>query len=225
MCVSALNEIECNGRSALRGILSIIFQAGILKMAEEVLVKLSDAAIVFATLIGPVVAVQVQKWIERSREKRNRQLVVFEALMATRATRMSVRHIDALNAIPIAFYGRGKRLEKIRTEWNDYLSHLSDKNKIEANIEVWRGEQIPKIVSLIHEISQYLGFSFSKNEIENGIYLPEGHVTQEADQQTVLAGFARIFRGERGLPIWVNNFHLKPEEIMENVTTPSPAEK
>jgi hypothetical protein len=181
-------------------------------MAEEAFFKLSDGAIVFATLIGPVVAVQVQKWIERSREKRTRQLAVFEALMATRATRISVRHIDALNAIPIAFYGSGKRLDNIRTEWNDYLSHLSDTKKIEANKELWQGEQVPKFVSLVYEISQYLGYSFSKSEIENGVYHPQGQVTLENDQQTVLAGFARIFRGEIGLPIWVNNLHLPPPE-------------
>lgn len=189
-------------------------------MAEDTLFKLSDAAIVVATLIGPVVAVQVQKWIERSREKRTRQLAVFEALMATRATRMSVRHIDALNAIPIAFYGTGKRLEKIRTEWNDYLGHLSDTKKIEANIDLWQGEQIPKIVSLVYEISQYLGFSFSKNEIENGIYLPQGHVTLESNQQAVLSGLAKIFRGEAELPISVNNLHV-PQDAAGRLPAPT----
>jgi hypothetical protein len=185
------------------------------RMADDALFKLSDAAIVVSTLIGPVVAVQVQKLIERSGEKRKRQLTVFEVLMATRMTQMSPRHIDAINAIPIAFYGNGKRLGKIRSEWNDYLKHLSDKQKNETNTELWRGEQRTKLISLIFEISQYLNFSFTKSEIENGIYLPDGHVVQENDQHAVLAGFARIFRGELGFPVWINNLHLAPEDLKQ----------
>jgi hypothetical protein len=165
--------------------------------------QLSAAAIIFATLMGPVFAVQIQKWLERAREEKARQFSVFEALMATRASRMSPRHVEALNAIPIAFYEKGQQLEKIRTEWNDYFAHLCDKTKQEENRDAWIGEQIPKIVGIIYQISTYLGYSFSKKEIEKGIYLPEGFATIEADQHLIRWGFARVFEGKFGFPIYV----------------------
>jgi hypothetical protein len=70
--------------------------------------RVGELAIVFATLLGPVLAVQAQKWIERAREKTQRKIAIFRTLMATRATFLSPAHVEALNAIPIEFYGNKK---------------------------------------------------------------------------------------------------------------------
>ncbi|MGZ7172458.1 DUF6680 family protein [Burkholderia gladioli] len=59
-----------------------------------------------ATLLGPVLAVQAQKWVERAREATNRKQSVFTTLMATRQSRVSIDHVRALNSIDLAFYGR-----------------------------------------------------------------------------------------------------------------------
>ena len=50
---------------------------------------ISDGLIILATLLSPLIAVQVQKWIERSTESCNAQRSIFYALMSTRATRLS----------------------------------------------------------------------------------------------------------------------------------------
>ena len=39
---------------------------------------------IVAIIIGPVLAVQAQKWVELAREKRNFRLHTFKRLMATR---------------------------------------------------------------------------------------------------------------------------------------------
>lgn len=41
---------------------------------------------IIATIAGPILAVQAQKWLERLRERRNRKFCVFQQLMATRAS-------------------------------------------------------------------------------------------------------------------------------------------
>ena len=51
--------------------------------------KGADIAIVVATLLGPVLAVQAQKWLERGREITQRRAWIFRTLMATRATNLS----------------------------------------------------------------------------------------------------------------------------------------
>jgi hypothetical protein len=43
-----------------------------------------DGLIAACTLVGPVLAVQAQKWIERAAAKRARKKVLFESLMMTR---------------------------------------------------------------------------------------------------------------------------------------------
>ncbi|MGZ8308564.1 MAG: DUF6680 family protein [Rhodoplanes sp.] len=57
--------------------------------------------VVLATLAGPIVAVQTQKWIERATENRLRKYAIFNALMANRATRLADDYVKALNLIDI----------------------------------------------------------------------------------------------------------------------------
>ena len=48
-----------------------------------------DFAIIFATLLGPVLAVQAQKLLERQRDIKGWRLAIFRTLMATRAAMLS----------------------------------------------------------------------------------------------------------------------------------------
>ena len=67
---------------------------------------------VIVTLISPVIAVQVQKFIERYTDKKTLKIDIFKQLMATRSqnARLSNEHVRALNMIDIAFYGRVKKV-------------------------------------------------------------------------------------------------------------------
>ncbi|WP_406935450.1 DUF6680 family protein [Acinetobacter seifertii] len=67
----------------------------------------SDLAIIFATLLGPILAIQIQKLIEKRNFAHTRKVVLFEQLMATRATRLSPEHVRALNMIDIISMVRG----------------------------------------------------------------------------------------------------------------------
>lgn len=171
------------------------------------LFEFTDVILVLATFAGGLFAVGLQRWLEKRNEKGKRQAEVFEALMTTRATRLAPRHVEALNSIPIVFYGKGRSLQQIREDWNDYLKLLGDNDFRGRSPEAWAGAQIPKLVAILHAISQHLGFSFTKQEIENGIYAPEGHFAIEAAQRSVLWGMARILEGQGSFPIWVANLH------------------
>jgi hypothetical protein len=149
--------------------------------------------------------VQAQKAIERATDKKRRRMRLFETLMATRATRMAPAHVEALNSIPLTFYGNRRGLKEITTAWNDYLAHLSDETKRKANYDAWIGEGIPKFVDVVFYMSAYLGISLSRQDIQNGIYMPEGHTAIEADLHKIRWGFARVFEGKFGFPIYVNN--------------------
>ena len=60
-----------------------------------------DVAVIAATLLGPVLAVQIQKYLERWREENDRRHRIFKVLMATRAAPLAANHIEALNLIDI----------------------------------------------------------------------------------------------------------------------------
>ena len=61
--------------------------------------------LIVSTILGPVLAVQAQKWVERARERKNRKAWIFHTLMATRGNRTDVNHVQALNMIELGFYG------------------------------------------------------------------------------------------------------------------------
>ena len=90
----------------------------------------TDTALITATVMGPVLAVQAQKWIERARGRREAQLRIFNTLMATRAARVSPAHVEALNAIDIHFRANGWRVptakeREVSRRWRIYADHLS----------------------------------------------------------------------------------------------------
>jgi hypothetical protein len=86
-----------------------------------------------ATVIGPIAAVQAQKWVEKFRERRNEKMRVFAALMYTRGTRLSLEHVQALNRIELAFH----KDPKVMAAWRAYLDNLSQTVTPENQTYVW----------------------------------------------------------------------------------------
>src|SRR5690606_30511050 len=85
-----------------------------------------------AVLIGPISAVQIQKWLEKNRDNRSRKVDIFKTLMTTRATRVSIDHVEALNMIDLEFNGQG--YEKVITAWRNYHDHLTNGD---PQSEIW----------------------------------------------------------------------------------------
>ena len=73
-------------------------------MQWDASIKAGDIAIVFATLLGPILAVQAQSFVERHRARRNRRQNIFYVLMRTRATPLAPDAVNALNSVPLEFY-------------------------------------------------------------------------------------------------------------------------
>ena len=159
--------------------------------------KLGDIAIVIATMAGPVLAVQAQKWIERSRATKQRQISIFRTLMATRAS-LSPAHVEALNAVPIEFYGNSRHLREIVDSWKAYLDYLSQEN---VSPEVWVQKRFDLFVDLLHKMASFLGYNFNQVEISREVYSPKAHAQIQNEQDIIRQGFAKLFRGEIALPM------------------------
>ena len=89
-----------------------------------------DWVIVGATIAGPVLAVQAQKWVERARAAAQRRDWIFTTLMGTRQARVSFDHVRALNMIDLAYYGT--RIPFIGWVW---------RNGREKAIRLWNSER------------------------------------------------------------------------------------
>ena len=96
-----------------------------------------------AVVLGPILAVQAQKVVEKIRDKRERLLRIFKSLMTTRAERVSREHVQALNMIYVDFYGskfwrfkwQNSKDASVTNAWKIYNAHLNDKSY--GSIDAW----------------------------------------------------------------------------------------
>jgi hypothetical protein len=151
-------------------------------------------AIVLATFGGPIAAVQAQQWVSRWRERRNRKLALFRALMNTRASLLSADAVNAFNSVPLEFYGD----EDVLKPWRVYFDHLETKGMDPA---VWADKRWDLYAALLHAISQHLGYDFDLIGIKKKIYAPEAHGKLQADQEAVRVAVMELLTGKRTLPM------------------------
>jgi hypothetical protein len=174
--------------------------------------KVNDLAIVFATLIGPVLAVQAQKWIERGRERHQRRVTTFRVLMTTRAAILSPAHVEALNAVPIEFYSKKAALRAVVNAWKTYIDHLY---KEIIDNRAWVDKRVELLNTLLAKMAEALGYNFNAVEISRELYSPKGHAMIESDQEIIRKGFVKLFRGEMAIPMAVQSFPTDPK-FLEN---------
>ncbi len=138
-----------------------------------------DIIMTIAVILGPIAAVQIQKWLEQNRNKIERKLRIFKTLMSTRATRVSIEHVQSLNMIDIEFIDKG--YEKVVTAWRNYNDHLSNGD---AKSAIWMERNDDLFIELLFEMGKSLGYKFDKVMLRRTAYSPIAHGDIELEQQT-----------------------------------------
>lgn len=166
-----------------------------------------DWAVVVATFAGPIVAVQAQKYLERRREQHQRRVVVFQTLMRTRSALLSPDHVNALNAIPLEFYGKSKRLGAIVGAWRTYLDHLGERG---LSQDVWASRRVDLLVDLLEKMGRFLNYEFDSVYIRKGFYAPEGHARLENEQELARRLILELLAGDRALTMDIRKWPVDP---------------
>ncbi|MDX9911810.1 MAG: hypothetical protein RBS39_08270 [Phycisphaerales bacterium] len=183
-------------------------------------VGLSDLLMILAVLVAPFVAVHVQRRLDVERERRNRKARIFRTLMATRAARLSGDHVSALNLIDIEYFGTvsrsGKQLQsasdrRVVQKWREYLDSLDWNTEDEAELKSRRQISFVRLVDLLQEMGNNLGYNFDRVLLEKGIYTPEAHGEREEAELIIRAGLAKILGGKAALPI----IPIYPDDVFE----------
>lgn len=171
---------------------------------------ISDWLMILAVLAAPLVAVQVQKWLERYRDGRERKVRIFKVLMATRATGLSTDHVQALNLIDLEFVG-GK-FRKTRERWKEYLDHLGNfPRDDEKLLPLWSDKKADLLVELLIEMGNALGYQFDAVNIKKGAYLPEGYTRIEQEQSLLRQRGLQVLFGDAALKMYVEHFPYDEE--------------
>jgi hypothetical protein len=174
-----------------------------------------------AIVLGPIIALGVQREIDRRRALEARKLTVFKELMATRAAKLTPRHVEALNAIEMEFSGKSSGDIAVSRAWRLYLDHLNDqtvKREDEGSVARWADKANDLLVDLLFEMGKALKFDFDKVWLKKGIYTPRAHGELEDDQLLLRKYLLELMAGKRAM--WTGVFTGDRPLAMELAASP-----
>lgn len=164
----------------------------------------TDVAIIFATFMGPIAAVQLQKFMDRRGERSRRQVEVFRALMASRAMPNSPQYVNALNAVPLEFHGN----TKIVDAWRDLLMHL---NIPQEHPEVWGQQRLRLFIEMLKQVAKALHYDFRDSELQDHVYFPQWQVALMNDQELLRKGLVDLMSGKASLSMKITDLPVDKE--------------
>ncbi len=164
------------------------------------ILTLNEILTLIAIILGPIIAVQLQKYLDRNREIQNRKLNIFKMLMASRGATLSATHVEALNRIDLEFSG-DKKYKKVIDAWKEYFDNLCIKVDTNENLSIWSARNEELLANLLFEMGQSLGYNFDKVLIKRNIYSPIGRERIEREKELIRKGMLDILNHETAIPM------------------------
>lgn len=150
----------------------------------------NDWLTLLAIIFGPIVAVGITLWIEGRRRQREQRVIVFRHLIATRHMPADPGFLTAINLIPVEFNDESKVLAAYR-EFIDAVGRRLDGINDESILLNSR----TKLIRLIYEVSNSLGFKLRETDLQTTAYASDGWIKRDAlmqDSQQAMRDIARI---------------------------------
>lgn len=163
---------------------------------------IADWLMLIVVLIGPIIAVQLTRYVDGKKETKERKLNIFKTLMSTRAYNVSWPHVEALNRIDLEFSSQDKKEKAVIDAWKEYLDLLNDPN---MSAEQWNLKRVELLVELLHKMALVLDYDFDKTHIKNSSYSPRAHGEIEGDQTILRRQLIELLNGTRSVPIRVTD--------------------
>ncbi|MHB1271981.1 MAG: DUF6680 family protein [Rhodanobacter sp.] len=182
--------------------------------SQDHLVWFIGVATVFATLMGPILAVQAQKALEFARERQNRKVWVFTQLMMTRQQRLSPDHVRALNLIDVTFYGykvfgifrhRSDADEEVINAWKTYRTRLVAKPE-DMSWELWGSKHTESFFALLKTMAIATGYKFADAELETSSYAPQAYANREAQEEIIRDLAVKVLHGDQAISLNIAAF-------------------
>jgi hypothetical protein len=191
-------------------------------------IRLEGWLTIIAIVLGPLLALEVQRRRDNGRERRSRKLEIYRRLMLTLKAPMAPSHVDAINSVQVEFHTDGEDDKKVLDAWRLYTSHLNDRRKrSEPEAIQWQDKKFDLLVELVYLIGQSLGYKkIDKAALRDNTYLPQGFVDVEAEWNQIRKAWLELLDGMRPLamtmvgPVQVE----EPMKHVEGIVLPKPAQ-
>lgn len=158
-------------------------------------IKVTDVAIVFATLVGPILAVWASEWRQHRKAEADRREWVFRSLMTTRGAKLSPEHVGAINNIEFAFPKRKfAQIEDARALYRKHLRSSDSVSPEPAVRQAWFNRCNELFAEMLHCMAQALGLPFLKAEITEESYHPDAFALRENELNEIRSLSLRVLK-------------------------------
>jgi len=156
-----------------------------------------DIATISAIILGPILAVAIDRLQQRWTDKKRRRLEIFRDLMRTRKARLDPVHVNALNLVDLEFHGR----KDVVSAYRSYIGHLSVPMPSPEGQDQFFEHRADLLVALLYEMGRELGYSYDKRDLERLAYGPVVWNTDQDMQRQNMSLVNELLAGRRALPI------------------------
>ncbi len=159
---------------------------------------------ILAIVSGPIIALQIQRKLDREREALTRKLWVFKTLMSYRATALAPSFVQALNLIDVEFNGNNEKERAVRNAWKVLLDHYTDLSKAKDPDSDTLAEKSTQLrANLLMAMGRCLGYDFDEVLVKKGSYYPTGLGNVEAEQHAIRRGVLNVLSGRGRIPVGI----------------------
>jgi len=159
---------------------------------------MTEIIMVAAIFFGPIIAVQLTRYLDNKKEIRDRKLQIFKTLMATRSNVVSLQHVEALNRIDLEFDNKKAKEKAVVEAWKEYHDLLGDRK---TTFELWNAKRVDLLIELLHKMAMVLDYEFDKTHIKNSSYTPVAHEDAEFQLTAIRQGIVDLLEGKITFPM------------------------
>ncbi len=120
-----------------------------------------------AIILGPILAVATQLWIQARKDKRDIKLWVFSTLMGYRAMILNPSFVQAFNLVDVVFY-KNDEVRKKRKEFLDVVTAVVGRDLTPQEVEKCRD----LVAEMLSKMGSELGYAFDHTQIKDTGYYP-----------------------------------------------------
>lgn len=162
-------------------------------------------ATIIAVVLGPILAIQVDRRLQRMRDKKMRKMDIFRKLMMTRAAPVAINHIDALNLIEAEYDSRKASDKAVLDRWREHWDHLNTKQGLsEGERTAWEKTRAELLAGLLLAMSDYLKLGIDRSILKRASYYPEYYGNAETEGIALRKAAIAVFEGKQGLKVEVS---------------------
>ena len=165
-----------------------------------------EYAMLFAVLIGPVLAVMVTRFIDGKTKQYDRRYEVLRSMLKNMdAPVVSLPYVDfagALNLIQIEFSDKRGVIEKWKTLMNHYNMKFPDAQDEQMK---FTDERRKAIIRLINEIAIVLGIKIEQLDVLDGRYAPMGWASEAQMSGALKMRMLEVLSGNSALKVEIQD--------------------